>query len=202
VWRAGTLHTPRGVLAPDAPVWGDHILNPHLPLPQGAPPPRPAAVLLALTADEAGRLSLVFTERAAHLSAHAGQVGLPGGKIEAGETPAEAALREAEEEIALPRDAVHLLGLAEAYLTRTGFFVIPVLAVVRRPVTLRPDPSEVAGIFTARWESVMGGEHRREIAVERDGVTRRFYETMAEGRRIWGVTAGILKLVNDRLYQP
>jgi 8-oxo-dGTP pyrophosphatase MutT (NUDIX family) len=202
VWRAGTLHPPHGTLSPDAPIYGDHLLNPHMHPAPDAPPPRPAAVLMALTADDDGRLAIVFTERARHLPRHAGQIALPGGKIEPGETPAEAALREAEEEIGLPRDAILPLGLCEAYITGSGYSVVPVLAVVRRTVALRCDPDEVAAAFTAPFGHVMSDACRREVVVERGGATRRFYETTVAGRRIWGITAGILKVVNERLYQP
>jgi 8-oxo-dGTP pyrophosphatase MutT (NUDIX family) len=201
VWRSRALHAPGGPLSPDAPVFGDHVLNPDLAPVPGARAPRPAAVLLAFGSDPDGRLALIFTERSRHLSAHAGQVALPGGKIEAGETPAEAALREAEEEVGLPRTALAPLGLVETYVTRSGFSVVPVLALVRREAILRPDPSEVEAAFTVPWADLIGSLAPREGVFERDGVTRRFYETRAAGRRIWGVTAGILKLVNDRLFQ-
>jgi 8-oxo-dGTP pyrophosphatase MutT (NUDIX family) len=201
VWRSRALHAPGGPLAPDAPVFGDHVLNPDLSPVPGAGAPRPAAVLLAFGADEEGRLAVILTERARHLSAHAGQVALPGGKIEPGETPAEAALREAEEEVGLPRDALSPLGLVETYVTRSGFAVVPVLALLRREAVLHPDPAEVDAAFTVPWGGLTGSLAPVEAVIERDGVTRRFYETRAAGRRIWGITAGILKLVNDRLFQ-
>lgn len=201
VWRSRALHAPTGPLSPDAPVFGDHILNPDIAPVPGERAPRPAAVLLAFGADEEGRLAVVLTERSAHLSAHAGQVALPGGKIEPGETPAEAALREAEEEVGLARDATAPLGLVETYVTRSGFSVVPVLALVRHETVLCPNPSEVAAAFTVPWADLTGALAPREAVIERDGVTRRFYETSVAGRRIWGVTAGILKLVNDRLFQ-
>lgn len=200
VRRARVLHPPLGPLSPQAPVHGDDGATWRAQLGDGRPL-RQAAVLLALTADDGGRLSIILTERASHLSVHAGQIALPGGKLEQGETPAAAALREAEEEVALPGDALEPLGLADSYVTRTGFSIVPVLARLRRPATLRPHPGEVAAAFTAPWSHVMSAEHRKEIAVEHEGVTRRIYETMYGERRIWGATAAILKLVNDRLYR-
>ncbi|MEM8852275.1 MAG: CoA pyrophosphatase [Pseudomonadota bacterium] len=178
---------------------GDHALNPHLTPAADEPPPRDAAVLLALTAGEDGALSLVFTERAAHLPAHPGQVALPGGKIEKGETPRDAALREAFEEIALPTDALQVIGRADHYVTRTGFRVVPVLALVRRKALLVPDPGEVSSVFVAPWRHVMSVANQRQVAVSHNGTTRRFYEIMYRDRRIWGVTAGILRAVNERL---
>ncbi len=200
IWRARLLHPPLEPLRDDTPVHGDHVLNPHLwPDPDFAPL-RQAAVLMVLAKDEEGRLAVILTERAAHLSAHAGQIALPGGKIEDAETPTMAALREAEEEIALPPDAVAPLGVSEPYVTRTGFYVIPVLGVLRRPVVLHASPDEVAAAFTAPWALVMSHAERREVEVERDGEMRRYFEVYYRDRRIWGVTAGILKLVSERLY--
>lgn len=200
--RAGRLHRALEPLSPDLPVFGDHDLNPDVPRRTNGGPVRQAAVLIALARDTRGVLSVVLTERAAHLSDHAGQVALPGGKIETGETPTMAATREAEEEVALPPDAVRSLGLFDAYLTRTGFLVVPVLALVTRPVTLKPEPGEVAAAFAAPWSLVMDAAERRQIAVDRDGTTRRFYETMVGERRVWGVTAGIFKMASERLYAP
>lgn len=196
--RAAALHALETVM-PDAALFGDHVLNPHLP-PLEAPP-RAAAVLLAIGRGADGRPAIVLTERAANLSRHAGQIALPGGKIEAGETPVLAAVREAEEETALPVSAVVPLGMVEPYLTRTGFSVVAVVGLVTRPVRLVPHPAEVAAVFTAAWEDVMTPSRHREIVVDRNGVSRRFHEVMSGDRRIWGVTAGILRLVHERLYR-
>lgn len=190
-------------LAPDETLrHGDHLLNPDLAPRAGDPAPRRAAVLIALAADAAGDLCVVFTERAAHLSAHPGQISLPGGRIEPRESAAEAAVREAFEEVALPPAAVRPLGLGDPYATRTGFLVIPVLALVVRPAVLAPDRAEVAAAFTVPFRNALSAAHRREATFVRDGVTRRFYETTFAGRRIWGATAGILKLVAERLEIP
>lgn len=197
--RAAGLYPPLEPLPVDAPVFGDHVLNPDLAPSADTPPPRHAAVLVALAADDMGRLSLILTERATHLKAHAGQIALPGGRIEPGEKPAEAALREAEEEIALPRHAVEPIGLVDAYVTRSGFFVVPVLARLRETVRLVPEPGEVAAAFTMPFGFALSDANRRERTMERNGATRRYYETMYGRHRIWGVTAGILKLVSERL---
>lgn len=199
--RALRLHAPAAPLSPEVPWGGDHVLNPHLVPADAAAPPRDAAVLIALMADAAGEPCVLFTERAGHLSDHAGQIALPGGKIETGETPADAACREAEEEVALPREAVEPLGLAEPYCTRTGFLVVPVVAVLRRDAVLSPDPAEVAAAFTVPWTHVMDAANQREFDFERNGERRRMLELIYEDRRIWGVTAGILRLVHQRLYR-
>ena len=198
--RARHMHPPEHPLAPDVPLVGAHILTPDWHGGADEPPPREAAVLLALGRSATGELSVILTERAAHLSAHAGQVALPGGKLEAGETPSQAALREAQEEVHLPPSAVSPIGVAEGYLTRTGFIVIPVLGLIKSPAVLRPDPSEVADIFIAPWQRVMDAAHRRELSHHFEGRPRRFYEIMVGDKRVWGVTAGIFKHVSDRLY--
>ena len=195
----GVLRPPLDPLARDAPVFGDHTFNPDMSTWTGKPP-RHAAVLIALGTSESGELSVVLTERAAHLSSHAGQVALPGGKIEAGETPSMAATREAEEEVALLRQAVRPIGLCDPYLTRTGFLVVPVLALVDERTVLRPHPGEVAEAFVAPWTRLMDSAHRRELTATYQGRPRRFYETMVGEKRVWGVTAGIFKLVSERLY--
>ncbi len=180
---------------------GDHVLNPAFAGTGRAP--RAAAVLIALGQDAAdGSPVMLLTERAGHLSSHAGQVALPGGKIERDERPAETALREAHEEIDLHPEAVTVLGVAEPYLTRTGFVVVPVLGLLSRAATLTPDPGEVASVFTAPYQQVMTLANHREVRVTRDGLERTYFEVMSGSRRIWGVTAGILRLMHGKLYGP
>ena len=194
VWRAGGLATIRHEAG------GDHVLNPDLAPSENAPPARRAAVLLCLVSDPEGRTAIVLTERASHLAAHAGQVALPGGKIEPGESAIEAALREAEEEVAMPRSSVLALGEVEPYLTRTGFLVSTVVGVLRTATTLHPNPDEVASAFTAPWSTVMNHQNHRKVTVTHDGRERMYYEVMVGDRRVWGVTAGILRLVHGALF--
>ncbi|MEO1104063.1 MAG: CoA pyrophosphatase [Pseudomonadota bacterium] len=179
--------------------YGDHVENPGF-RPGARGDPRHAAVLFAVGADDDGTLSLLLTERAAHLSSHAGQIALPGGKIEAGETAIAAALREAHEEVALPTAALSVLGVAPAYLTGSGFLVEPVLAVVERGATLAPDPGEVACAFLAPYRHVMTLANHRKVSFTREGWPRTAYEVMVGQRRVWGVTAGILRLIHEKLY--
>ncbi|WMS42752.1 CoA pyrophosphatase [Acuticoccus sp. MNP-M23] len=200
--RAARLLPPG--TAPDtaAARFGDHVLNPSF-AGSGTRPPRAAAVLMALGRDAAdGTPVMLLTERATHLAAHPGQVALPGGKIEAGETPAETALREAHEEIDLLPAAVEVLGVGDAYHTRTGFVVVPVLGLLARPATLTPAPGEVASVFTAPYQQVMTLANHREVRVTRDGLERTYFEVMSGQKRIWGVTAGILRLMHGKLYGP
>lgn len=198
-WLSRRIDRPDAALRGTEPA-GEHVDNPHLP-PVGEAP-RPAAVLMALATAADGELSIIFTERSAHLKKHAGQIALPGGKLESGENPVDAALREAEEEIALPPAAVEVLGTTVPYLTRTGFLVVPVLGFLRAPVTLRPHPGEVAAVFTAPFRRVMTLQNHREVTFEAGGATRTVHEVMVGERRIWGVTAGILRLVHEKLYAP
>lgn len=181
---------------------GDHVLNPHLAPDAATPPARHAAVLIAIGADERGTPSLILTERAAHLPRHAGQIAFPGGRIEAAETATEAALREAHEEVDLPPDAVEVIGATDTYLTRTGFLVFPVVALVRRAVALTPDPGEVAVAFTAPWDYVMDRANHQRVVITGDGPRREYFEIRHGERRIWGVTAGILRLVRGTISAP
>jgi 8-oxo-dGTP pyrophosphatase MutT (NUDIX family) len=107
---------------------------------------RPAAVAVVLVADDAGRACFLLTRRAATLRAHAGQWALPGGRINAGESPERAALRELREEIGLDLDESSVLGLLDDYGTRSGFVITPVVLRAGRIGELRPDPAEVASV--------------------------------------------------------
>ena len=106
-----------------------------------------AAVLVPIIAHGAG-LTVLFTQRTAHLKAHSGQVSFPGGRAEPGDaSPEETALRESEEEIGLPRARVEILARLPEYFTRTGFRVTPVVGLVQPPLNLAPDPHEVEAVF-------------------------------------------------------
>ena len=156
-------------------------------------PGRPASVLLALIERPSGP-TVLFTERAAHLKDHAGQVSLPGGRIAAGETPAEAALREAHEEVGLDPAAVEVIGSLDGFLTGTGFTVMPVIGVVQaRDFVATPDPREVAGVFEVPLGVILDRSALRVGYFERHGSRLLTYELDYDGRRIWGATAAVLR---------
>ncbi len=160
----------------------------------------PAAVLIGLVEREAG-YTVLLTRRADTLRRHTGQVALPGGRQDPGETPWETALREAEEEVGLERRFVELAGLSTPYQTGTGFLVTPVVGFVTPGFTLTPNPDEVADIFETPFGFLMDPknheEHERELPT---GEKRRFYAMTHDERFIWGATAGILRALYDRLY--
>lgn len=108
---------------------------------------RHAAVAVTLVADDSRRPCFILTRRAAKLRNHAGQWALPGGRLDEGETPEEAALRELEEEVALQRNGDHVLGLLDDYPTRSGFVITPVVVWGGEDADLRADPGEVAAIY-------------------------------------------------------
>jgi 8-oxo-dGTP pyrophosphatase MutT (NUDIX family) len=160
-------------------------------------PGRPASVLLALLERPTGP-TVLFTERAVHLKDHAGQVSLPGGRIVVGETPAEAALREAQEEVGLPPAAVDLIGSLDEFLTGTGFSVMPVVGVVtERDFVAKPDPREVAGVFEVPLELILDRSALNVGYFERHGSRLLTYELNYGGRRIWGATAAVLRNFQD-----
>ncbi len=160
-------------------------------------PGRPASVLLALL-ERASGPTVLFTERAAHLKDHAGQVSLPGGRIAAGESAAEAALREAHEEVGLEPHAVELVGSLAEFLTGTGFIITPVVGVgTDREFVARADPREVAGVFEVPLGVILDRSAMSVGYFERHGARLLTYELHYGGRRIWGATAAVLRNFQD-----
>lgn len=160
----------------------------------------PAAVLIALVEHPAGP-SVILTRRADTLRSHTGQVALPGGHCDPGESAWRTALREAHEEIGLDPDLVTLAGLSTPYNTGSGYHIVPVVGFVSPGFTLKLNPAEVADVFETPFGFLMDPanheQHERQIP---DGVVRRFYGMTWEDRFIWGATAGILRALYDRLY--
>jgi 8-oxo-dGTP pyrophosphatase MutT (NUDIX family) len=155
-------------------------------------PPIPAAVLVALVSHAEGP-SVVLTQRTAHLTNHAAEISLPGGRIDPGDrSPTAAALREAHEEIGLPAEQVELLGELQPYDTVTGFRIHPVVGWVEQPVVFAPDAFEVQEVFEVPLSFLLdpANHHRGSITV--NGTSRGFYVLPYPGRYIWGATAGIL----------
>lgn len=187
---------PTPVTAP-VPRPSDYDLNPTV-RPTDAPQLRPAAVLVPIVIG--APLNVLLTQRTTHLAAHAGQIAFPGGKIEPqDETPLAAALREAQEEIGLDPGFVEPLGYVEPYETSTGFLVTPVVAAVKPGFSLRPDPHEVADIFTVPLAFLLDEANHRIDARDWRGAKRHFYAIPHEGRYIWGATAGIIRALHRRL---
>jgi 8-oxo-dGTP pyrophosphatase MutT (NUDIX family) len=178
-------------------VGGDHVIDPRITVGTAL---RDAAVLIPVV-ERGAEAAVILTVRTDHLPSHAGQVAFPGGKLDAGDAdPAAAALREAEEEIGLSRLLVQPLGYGDPYVTTSGYRVVPVIALVAGNPVLQPNPAEVADVFEVPLAFLMTeGNH---LAVEREwrGAVRRTYEMPYAGRRIWGVTAGIIRGLHARLY--
>ena len=159
----------------------------------------PAAVLIGLIERPEG-LSVLLTRRADSLRRHTGQVALPGGRCDEGETALQTALREAFEEIGLDPAHVDPIGYSDPHHTRTGFWVTPLVARVEPQAVLTANPEEVAEIFETPFAFLMNpANHELREAVLR-GQTRQFYAMEYGERLIWGVTANILKTLHDRLY--
>ena len=162
-------------------------------------PARAAAVLVPVVARS--ELTVLLTERTAHLPTPAGQIAFPGGKVETTDPdPVEAALREAEEEIGLPRMLVEPLGFLDSYRTGTGFLVTPVVALVKPDFALVLDPGEVAAAFEVPLAFLMNPENHKRHSREWRGRERHYYAMPFGDRYIWGATAGMLKNLHDRLY--
>lgn len=150
-------------------------------------PLTPAAVLVPLV-EHADGMTVLLTQRTAHLAHHPGQISFPGGRLEPADDgdPVIAALRETEEEIGLPRDRVTILGRLDDYITGTGFIVTPVVGVIVPPVETNADPFEVAEVFEVPLNFLLDPEnhklHRRVI----EGRHRPFWSMTWDERVIWG----------------
>lgn len=161
--------------------------------------PKPAAVLIGIV--KRAEPMVILTKRQDHMRKHAGQIAFAGGRLDAGETVLDAALREAEEEIALDRKFVTPLGYADGFLTITQFQVVPVVAVVSPLCILEPHAGEVAEIFEVPLAFLMDGQNCKLETRTIKNITRQFYAYTSEDRFIWGATAGMIKNLHDRLYE-
>lgn len=158
----------------------------------------PAAVLVAVV--DRPEPTVILTERPKTMRKHPGQISFPGGRIDPGDDgPVAAALREAEEEIALPPIAVEVIGIADLYRTVTGFEVTPVVGVIPPGLPLEPQPGEVAAMFEAPLHFLLDPRHQIVRTAELQGRQRSYYEIEWEGRRIWGATAAMIVNLSRRL---
>jgi 8-oxo-dGTP pyrophosphatase MutT (NUDIX family) len=164
-------------------------------------PIRPAAVLIPVV--DHPEPTVLLTLRSAHLNDHAAQISFPGGKIEATDaSPLDAALREAEEEVGLTREFVDPLGYLDLYGTSFGFRILPTVAKVRPGFTMRVSPAEVDDAFEVPLAFLMNPANHQLQSREFRGVARSFYAMPFEQHYIWGATAGILRVLYERIYLP
>jgi 8-oxo-dGTP pyrophosphatase MutT (NUDIX family) len=164
------------------------------PISEGQLPARmiPAAVLVPVV-QRADRLTVLFTQRTAHLNDHPGQVAFPGGRCEQSDlSPVDTALREAEEEVGLARNKVDVLGTLPEYRTSTGFSVTPVVGLVRPPLELKLDTFEVADVFETPLAFLLDPRNHQRLNMEIAGAMRQFWAMPFRGYFIWGATAGMV----------
>jgi 8-oxo-dGTP pyrophosphatase MutT (NUDIX family) len=151
----------------------------------------PAAVLIAIT--DRPSPGLILTQRPETMRRHPGQVAFPGGRVDVDdEDHIAAALREAEEEIALPPSQVRVIGSLSSYRTGTGYDITPVIGLIPPDLRFIPNSQEVASIFEVPLAFVLDPANRTERVGIWQGQERRFYELSWGGYRIWGATAGML----------
>ena len=169
------------------------------PLP--ATPSRAAAVLIAVTdrPDHPEGPGVLLIHRPSHMRAHPGQAAFPGGKIDAGETPIEAALREANEELGIDPALVDVIGATDQYRTGTGYDITPVLAMVPQDLPLRPNPAEVASWFEPPLGFVLDPANQVRRESEWGGRRGSYVDIQWNEHRIWGVTAGIIANLAQRI---
>ena len=145
--------------------------------------------------------TVLLTQRATDLRAHSGQIAFPGGRLDDGETALTAALREAEEEIGLGAGAIQPLGYLDAYLSGTGYLVTPVVALVAPGAPLSLNHAEVVETFEVPLGFLMDPARHEIHERELKGRLRRYYAIPFGDRYIWGVTAGIIRNLYERLYR-
>ena len=193
---------PSGLLDPDIiPESGDPGTDKMLEIIAREQPIRPAAVLIPVVDHK--EPTVLLTQRAVHLADHAGQIAFPGGKIEATDaSPLDAALREAEEEVGLDRAYVHPIGYLGVYGTGFGFRILPTVARVQPGFSLSINPSEVDDAFEVPLAFLMNPENHQLHSKEFRGMERSYYAMPYAERYIWGATAGILRILYERIYRP
>jgi 8-oxo-dGTP pyrophosphatase MutT (NUDIX family) len=195
------LDVPAALTDPSiTPQRGDHDVDPVMEKIALVRPIRPAAVLVPVV--DRPEPTVLLTQRAQHLPDHPGQISFPGGKIEQADgTPLDSALREAEEEIGLARNHVEPLGYLDLYMTTLGYRIMPTVARVKPGFHLTLNAGEVDATFEVPLSFLMNLENVQRHSRDWQGMTRHYYAITFGERYIWGVTAGILRNLYDRIYR-
>jgi len=197
-----TLDVPPALTDHSAPATrGDLDLDPDLWARAGVTATRPAAVLVPVI--DRPEPTVLLTLRTAALSSHAGQIAFPGGKIEPSDaSPLAAALREANEEVGLDRRCAEPIGYLDLYLTFSGFRILPTVARVDPSFKTSLNRTEVDDAFEVPLAFLMDVQNHALHSRDWKGVVRHYYAMPFGERYIWGVTAGILRNLYERIYQP
>lgn len=171
----------------------------HSLVPDWAPPkpferpPVPAAVLIGLVRRPEGH-TVLYTERSPDLRAHSGQVAFPGGKIDKADAgAAEAALREANEEVGIVPADVRVLGYLPTYYTGTNYLITPVVAEVTPSGPFVPNPGEVHSVFEVPLRRVLDADAYVRFRVKRGGEELTSWQIDHDGHTIWGITANLTR---------
>lgn len=165
-------------------------------------PPVPAAVLIALLRRPSG-LSVLYTERAAELRSHSGQIAFPGGKIDPGDADAAgAALREANEEVALAPADSRVIGYLPTYYTGTNYLITPVVAVVDPKQPFVPNPAEVRSVFEVPLEWLMDPRNYGTYHIRRGADVHTTWQIRHGELTIWGITANLTRRFHDAALAP
>ena len=191
---------PPGLVDPNiVPPSGDPGTDRMLQIIAREQPVRPAAVLIPVV--DHPQPTVLLTQRSVHLAEHAGQISFPGGKIDAIDaSPLEAALREAEEEVGLKRDFIEPIGYLDLYGTAFGFRILPTVARVKPGFKLTINEGEVVDAFEVPLAFLMNPENHQIHSKEFRGMERSYYAMPFAERYIWGATAGILRVLYERIY--
>jgi 8-oxo-dGTP pyrophosphatase MutT (NUDIX family) len=178
---------------------GDLDLDPVLWERAGVSATKPAAVLIPVI--DRSVPTVLLTLRTAELASHAGQIAFPGGRIDPSDaSPVAAAMREAREEIGLAPTLIEPIGYLDLYLTFSGFRILPTVARVKPEFTLTLNPSEVVETFEVPLEFLMTPANHQRKTRDWKGIARDYYAMPFESRYIWGITAGILRNLYERVY--
>lgn len=169
--------------------------------PEPRKPLRDAGVMIGIVDRGCDDLNVVLTTRPKTMAQHAGQVAFPGGKVDPqDEGPIAAAFREAHEEVGMVPELVSLKGVGDYYITGTGFRILPVVGLLPPDFTAKPDPYEVEDVFETPLSFLMNPANHQRQSAQWGGKQRSYLAMPHNGKYIWGVTAGVIRALYERLY--